>query len=128
MIFAFIRSSIGSFGRALMDFYIANSFIINGLILLYAFIVFSAQRNYFFVLKSIFIELGLIKENEKNKLKRKINSADYKNLQWEKIRKAVWFPLISAPKKWTFQFCTTEFLMTEFSLEKINQFVKDAGK
>ena len=37
-------------------------------------------------------------------------------------------PLISAPKKWTFQFCTTEFLMTEFSLEKINQFVKDAGK
>jgi hypothetical protein len=128
MIYAFIRSSIGTVGRAILDFYASNSFIINGLILLYAFIVFIAQRNYYFALKRIFVELGLIKEGEKNQLIRKINASDYKELNWEKVRKSIWFPLISAPKKWTFRFCTIDYLISEFSLTKIKQFIKDPGK
>jgi len=47
MINAFIRSSIGSLGRAIMDFYIENSLIINAIILMYAFLVFIGHRNYY---------------------------------------------------------------------------------
>jgi hypothetical protein len=128
MIYAFIRAYIGGFGRALMDFYIANSLVINGLILGYALIVFISQRNYYFALERIIIELGIIKEGEKNKLIRKVNSTDYSGLQFDKVRKGIWFPFISEPKKWTFKFCTANYLKSEFSLEKINQFIKDPGK
>ncbi|MDP2965406.1 MAG: hypothetical protein Q8N39_05120 [Pelolinea sp.] len=128
MIYAFIRSFIGGFGRALMDFYIANSLVINGLLLGYALIVFISHRNYFLALERIIVELGLIKEGEKNKLIRKVNSSDYTGLQWDKVRKGIWFPFISEPKKWTFRFCTTHYIKSEFSLEKINQFIKDPGK
>jgi hypothetical protein len=128
MIFAFIQSSIGAVGRAILAFYLANSFIINGVILMYAFIVFIAQKNYYFALNKIFIELRLIDQNEKNKLIRKVNHADYKNLHWDLVRKGIWFPFISAPKKWTFRLCTANYLKSEFSLEKINQFIKESGK
>lgn len=128
MIYAFLRGFIGGFGRALMDFYIAYSLVINGLLLGYALIVFISHRNYFFALERIIVELGLIKEGEKDKLVRKVNSSDYKGLQWDKVRKGIWFPFISEPKKWTFRFCTTEYLKSEFSLEKINKFIKEPGK
>ena len=128
MIYAMVRSMIGVFGRALMDFYVANSLVINGLILGYALIVFISQRNYYFALERIIVELGLIKEGEKNKLIRKVNTNDYTKLQWDKVRKGIWFPFISEPKKWTFKFCTTNYLKSEFSLEKINQFIRVPGK
>jgi hypothetical protein len=128
MIYAFIRNYIGGFGRALMDFYVANSLVINGLILGYALIVFLSHRNYFFALEKIIVELGLIKEGEKNKLVRKVNSTDLTSLMWDKVRKAIWFPFISEPKKWTFRFFSADYLKSEFTQEKINQFIKDPGK
>lgn len=125
MIDFIIRSSIGKFGRFLLDFYIANSLAINSLILGYALIVFISKKNYLFALERIIIELGLLKEGEKEKLTRKANSNDYNGLQWNKVQKGIWFPFISEPNKWNFRFCTTNYLKSEFSLEKINQFIKD---
>ena len=122
MIFAFIRSSIGNFGRAILDFYIANSFGINAIILLYALLVFIAHRNYYYVLEKIFIQLAPA-DLEKKPL-RKINPSQYNALAWNTLRRLVWFPLISEPKKWTFRFCTIEYLKKEFSQEKLNQFIK----
>jgi len=128
MIYAFIRNYIGGFGRALMDFYVANSLVINGLILVYALLVFLAHRNYLYVIERIIVELGLIKQGEKNKLLRKVNSADLTKLQWDKVRKNIWFPFISEPKKWTFRLFSAEYLSSEFSLETINRYIKDPGK
>jgi hypothetical protein len=128
MIFAFIRSSIGSIGRALMDFYIANSFVINGLILLYAFVVFVSQRIYLQILQRIFISLNIIKSDEKAKVIRKVGAADFAAISWPEIRKGIWFPFISAPGKWTFSLFSNKYLETEFTLEKINSFIKIAEK
>ena len=128
MVYAFIRNYIGGFGRALMDFYVANSLVINGLILVYALLVFLAHRNYFYAIERIIVELGLIKQGEKNKLVRKVNSTDLSNLQWDKVRKNIWFPFISEPKKWTFKFFSADYLRSEFSQETINRFIKDPGK
>ncbi|MCJ7520258.1 MAG: hypothetical protein MUO42_11390 [Anaerolineaceae bacterium] len=122
MIFAFIRSSIGSLGRAILDFYIANSLVINAIILLYALLVFIAHRNYFYALEKIFIQLAP-SDVEKKPL-RKINPSQYNALAWNTLRKLIRFPLISEPKKWTFRYCTTGYLKKEFSLEKLNQFLK----
>ena len=124
MILTIARSYIGSFGRTLMDTYIANSFFINMVILLYALIVYVAQRNYLFVLHKFFTHLNLIKElDEKNILLRKINKSDYKNFSWTQLRKRVWFPLIAAPGKWTFRICTTKYLEEEFTVKKINSYI-----
>jgi hypothetical protein len=128
MIYAFIRNYIGGFGRALMDFYVANSLVINGLILGYALIVFMSHRNYLYAIEKIIIELGLIKSGEKTKLVRKVNSTDLSRLQWDKVSKNIWFPFISEPKKLTFRFFTDKYLKLEFTQEKINQFIKDPGK
>ena len=46
MIYAFIRATLGTSGAAVLDFYIANSIWINGLILLYALLVVFARRSF----------------------------------------------------------------------------------
>ncbi len=46
MIFSFIRATLGTSGTAVLDFYIANSIWINGLIFLYAFLVVLARRTF----------------------------------------------------------------------------------
>ena len=125
MIFAIVRSFMGEFGRALMDFYIANSLLINGSILLYGLIVFISQRNYLFVLQKIFKTLSLVHEGTKNKLIKKVSAADLKKISWEQIRKDIWLPFIAVPGKWIIKFCTVEYLRTEFTLENINSYIED---
>jgi hypothetical protein len=46
MVNAFIRSMIGSWGNVILDFYLANGFWINGLLLLYALLVVFSRRNF----------------------------------------------------------------------------------
>ena len=124
MIFAIIRSYIGSFGRAMMDFYIANSLPINMVILFYALLVYASHQNYLFVLHKIFTELDLIKEKkDKGILLRKVNESDHLKISWGQLRKQVKFPLISEPGKWTFRFCTTNYFVEEFTVEKINSYI-----
>ena len=106
MIFAIIRSNIGFFGRALMDFYIANSFLINILILFYALLVYVSQRKYLFVLHKIFTSLDLIMKREgKEVLLRKVNKSEHKKISWDQLRRQIWFPLIAAPGKLFFRLC-----------------------
>ena len=120
MIFAFVRSLIGNFGRAFMDFYIENGFVINGIILIYALLIFITHRNYLIALEKIIIELRNSNESLRNKQIKKINISQYNKIRWEVLRKSIWFPFISEPKKWVFSLCTLNYLKNEFSLEKIN--------
>jgi hypothetical protein len=126
MIYAYIRSLIGSFGRALMDFYIQNSLWINGLILGYALIVVFAHRNYFIALEKIITHLRASDEKFQKRGLVKITANDYKKLDWQSIRQLIKFPLISAPKSWGLAISSAETLKKEFSLEKINEFLKAA--
>jgi len=57
MIDAFIRSMIGSWGNALLDFYLANSLWINALLLLYALFVVLSRRNFDISLQSLIFSL-----------------------------------------------------------------------
>ena len=128
MIFSFVRSLIGNFGRALMDFYINNGLLINGIILFYALLVFIAHRNYLIALEKIIIELRASNDNLQDKKIEKIIDSQYNNIRWGEVKKVIWFPFISEPKKWIFSVCTINYLKTEFSLEKINQILSRKDK
>ncbi len=126
MIYAFVRSLIGNFGRALMDFYIENSLWINGLILGYALLVVFAHRNYFAALEKIFLHLRSSNEKLQREGLVKLTENDHKKINWTEIHSQVKFPLISPPKSWGLKLSSAALLQKEFSLENLNEFLKAA--
>ena len=128
MIFAFVRSLIGNFGRSLMDFYIQNSLIINSLVLLYGLIVFISRRNYYVILEKLIIELkGKNPKFEKSGVK-KINQEEYQSIAWGAVKKKIKFPLFAAPKKWGLKRPSIIKLKEEFSIETLNSLLSGINK
>ncbi len=125
MIFAFIRSYIGGFGRALMDFYIAHSFIINAIILGYGLLVYLAHISYLkayrFVLEKLGVDLAPV---EKNKPARIPAHLDFSKLDWDEIARTYWFPLIAPPRRWWMTFKTQAVLEHYFGEEQITTLLK----
>lgn len=128
MIYAFVRSLIGSFGRALMDFYIQNSLWINALILGYALLVVFAHRNYYVALEKIFTQLRSSNEKYQRDGLSKLSANDYKKIDWQEVRGDVKFPLISEPKSWGVHLAGETFFLKHFTLEKLNELLKTARK
>lgn len=126
MIYAFIRSFLGDFGRAVMDFYIQNSLWINTLLLGYALLVVIAHRNYFIALEKIFTHMRTSNEKFTQEGIIKLTGNDHKKINWEEIRKSIKFPLISEPRSWGIKWINSSYLQREFTMEKLNQFLKTA--
>jgi len=126
MIYAFIRSFLGDFGRAVMDFYIQNSLWINTLLLGYALLVVIAHRNYFIALEKIFTHMRTSNEKFTQEGIIKLTGNDHKKINWEEIRKSIKFPLISEPRSWGIKWINSSYLQREFTMEKLNQFLKIA--
>ena len=123
MIFAFVRSLIGSVGRAIMDFYIANSLVINSAILLYAVLVFLARRNYYFILNAILLETGLLETGKSALKKTKLTKTDFAKINWDLLKSKVKFPFLALPRKWTLRLATKDVLLKQFSMENVNALV-----
>lgn len=126
MIYAFIRSYIGGFGRALMDFYIQNSLWINGILLAYALLVVFAHRNYLVALEKIFTQVRSSNEKYFSEGIKKLTSSDYKKINWEAIRALVKFPLISEPHSWGIKWVSVESIKKEFSMDRLNGLLTSA--
>ncbi len=124
MIFGIIRGFLGEFGRAVLDFYLANSLIINAIILAYGFLVFVGHRNYYFALKVIMKEIGLGSRSDFEKKKQKISKSTIKKIEWENVNKSIKLPFISIPKKWSLVLCNEKFLRKEFTAGKLNEIIK----
>jgi hypothetical protein len=123
LIFAFIRSLIGSVGRAIMDFYIANSLLINSIILLYALLVFFARRNYYFILNTILLEAGVVETGKVGFKKSKLSKSDFEKIDWDLVKNRIKFPFLALPKKWTMKLVTKNELVKQFCLENVNELV-----
>jgi len=121
LIFAFVRSLIGSVGRAIMDFYIANSLPINSVILLYALLVFFARRNYFFILNTILHEAGLLEKGKAGVKKPKLSKSDFEKIDWDLLKSKVKFPFFALPRRWAIKLTTKNVLVKQFNLETINE-------
>jgi len=123
MIYAFIRSYIGGFGRAILDFYIANNFVVNGIILLYALCVYLAHISYLNAYRSILLALGLDLDKilkVKAPLKIDLNN-HFKKISWDQVRRSYWFPFLAPPKKIMISLKTNPVLQEMFSLDHIKQ-------
>ncbi len=99
MIDAFIRSILGDWGNVLLDFYIANSLWINGIILLYALLVVLAHRNYKQITSSVVLFLNekygsQLQKKGKGSLVQMVKKA---RIPWKVILKKSWIPFITPP-------------------------------
>ena len=77
-----------------MDFYIAHSFVINALILIYGLFVYLAHISYLsayrFILEHLGFNLDALKAGKKTNLK--FRKMDYDKLSWDEVRRTYWFP------------------------------------
>ncbi len=99
MVDVIIRSFIGQWGGRILDFYVANSLWINGLILLYFVVIVFARRNYRHIIISLVLDL---KEKYGNQLKGENPKQISKQLTrldipWDEALKASSFPFVTPP-------------------------------
>ncbi len=125
MIFAFIRSSIGGFGRALMDFYISNSFAINAIVLVYALLVYLAHISYLkayrFTLEKLGVDLTPMEKNKPAKIPTRL---DFTKLDWREIAQTYWFPLIAPPRSLWLSIKTQSVIQHYFGKDQITALLK----
>ena len=125
MIYAFIRSYIGGFGRALMDFYIANSFVINAIVLIYGLLVYLAHISYLKAYRYSLEKLGVnLTPLEKNKPAKIPTRLDFTKLEWREIAKTYWFPLIAPPRSLLLSIKTQSVIQHYFGEEQITALLK----
>jgi hypothetical protein len=129
MIYAFIRGYIGGFGRMLLDFYEANNFVINAIVLAYGACVYLAHISYLKAYRCLLETLGLKLESgaKSNYSRRKL---DFENLDWSKMRRTYFFPLISEPQSFLVNIKSNPVLRRLFNEEKVRSLLKaaDANK
>lgn len=123
MIDAFVRSFLGEWGGALLDFYLANSLWINALLLLYAGVVVFARRNYWQTLAAI---LSNLQERYGESLQKKTR-AELKSLlqmgelPWDKLLEGQWFPFIAVPKGFLIRIRNRETLQQLFNADILSE-------
>lgn len=116
MIFAFIRSLLGEFGRAILDFYIENSLLINSIIVVYGICVVFAHRSYTLTLEKIKNILGVENEIGSEKINKLI---DKSKMDWEEVHSVSRFPFIAIPGRIWLQIRNTDTLQRLFSHENL---------
>lgn len=99
MIDGFIRGTLGPLGVTILDFYIANSIWINGLILLYGLLVVLARRSFELSRQSLISALQSQhpQQFEHKKLASVLNTLKKINIPWEQSLESSSFPLIAPP-------------------------------
>jgi hypothetical protein len=99
MIDAFIRATLGPWGTAVLDFYISNSLWINGLILLYAFLVVLARRTFELGRHTL---IASLRSSYDSQFEKKEPSAVLKvlekiNIPWDQALGSSYFPFVTPP-------------------------------
>ena len=104
MIDAFIRSMLGTWGNAILDFSIKNNMWISTLVLLYAVLLFLGRASYH--RSASFLLKWFQEKYEKDvRVKNKSNVVrliEKEDIPWDLAKKSFWFPLITPPKRYVF--------------------------
>ena len=118
---AIIRGTLGNFGSAILDFYIANALWINTVLLFYALILVYAKRGYTRIREIIRHELiahygeGISEKSERNFIK----AVERFQFDWQSLAKETKIPILSTEKALYFRFKSPAFLEKHFTPEKI---------
>jgi hypothetical protein len=121
MINAFIRSMLGTWGNAELDFLIRNNVWISALVLLYAVLIFLGRTSYQRSLQYLFNWYreehgGKVRSKSKSNIIKLIESGE---IPWNSISKAYWFPLITPPKRFIFYIKNQQTLQRIFNKETL---------
>lgn len=121
MIYSFIRGMLGTSGDAVLDFYIAYSLWINGLIFLYAFLVVLARHTFDLSRQSLIISLqGEYSQKFEQKRPGAVLKALKKiSIPWDQALRCSSFPLISPPGSIRIYPKNTATLQKLLPLEKV---------
>jgi hypothetical protein len=126
MIDAVVRSMLGTWGAALLDFYIANSLWINGLALAYALLVVFARRNYDLSLNSL---LSSLKNKYGNQLQKKgagtvLEMVKKADLPWDDALGRSKIPFLTPPRSIRLYRKNRETLQKLVTPEKLAELLK----
>jgi hypothetical protein len=128
MIFIFIRSTIGTFGNALLDFYIANSIWINGLVLLYGLLVVFSRHSFNLsqqlLLSSLQSRYG--GELDKKRPASVLNILKKANIPWEEALRRTSIPFMTPPGSIRIYPKNLETFQKFVSLEKLAELLKQS--
>jgi hypothetical protein len=129
MIDILTRGFLGELGSKILDFYIANAFLINSLILAYALILVLANHARRKIEDAI---MNYFTENYDQDFTNKNETWFKKTLErnqpdWEQLGKSTWIPLISRRKSIGLVFKTPKTLKIIFTAEYINSLFQEKG-
>ena len=122
---AIIRGTLGELGSAILDFYIDNQLLINGIIMFYAIVLVLAKRGYSVITEALKIEIlrihgnDIFAKNERNFKKsfKKIN------FDWDSIAKQTDMPIVSSKGSLIFKIKSVSFLQKHFTPEKVYEII-----
>ena len=128
MIYAFIRATLGTAGAAVLDFYVANSLWINGLILLYALLVVFARRTFDLcqqgLVSSLQDQYGMQFQKQKSApLLRILKTA---SIPWEHALGRSSFPFMTPPGSIRVYPKNLETFQRFLPLEKLAELLKES--
>lgn len=126
MIDAFVRSILGDWGSVALDFYIANSLWINGIILVYALLVVLSHRNFKRVTRNV---LSFLHEKYGSQLQKKgkgslVQMMKKANIPWDDILNRKWNPFLTPPGSIRLFLNNQKSIEKLLPLEKIAELIK----
>jgi hypothetical protein len=127
MIDAIIRGSLGQLGSAILDFYQANSLLVNGIILFYLLMLILGRQTHTMLknhIKEYFLQrYGEEVQNKSNRWFKK--TLEKNDLDWQALSKSSWMPIIVSPKSLMVRFKSIKNLKKIFTSEQIAALFKN---
>ena len=125
-----VRSTLGSWGSIVLDFYLANGFWINSLILLLVLVNVLGRQAYARILIALVSQLTEksldIKKGKNAGAMQKI--LDKGDISWSTLVKISWFPLLVVPGKFLPITKTVDHLQQVFSADNLVKITNPTGK
>ncbi len=130
LVMGIVQGFIGTAGMKILDFYISNSLWINGIILFYALIIFTAWKNYrtiyFFLLESLTEQMApKAKTWSKSEVTRNIKNVE---IPWSAARKKALIPLIAKTDYFIPSLVSEDVIKNLFPQEFLIKIVQESNK
>ena len=126
MVDVVVRGFLGGPGVALLDFYLAQSLWINGLLILYVALVAIGRRNYRLLRRCLLTQLELElggNQQTRRQIERRLGKME---LPWDTVLAASRFPLVALPSGWLLRPKNRRTLQAFFTPQKLTELLAGA--
>jgi len=130
IVLGIIKGFIGNWGMIVIDYYLANSLWINGILLIYALLISTCWRNYGSVKKYLINDVSNLLEPKIKSWSRAEISKNLKSSQipWESAKKQLKIPIIAKSGSYIPRFASVEVMEKLFPKEMFFNLIHDFNK